>query len=87
MVAAVEARSLGSILRHSPPFSEPASQPRLRESFLSSRQGTMFRQAVRKFATTTYKAAALATKVDAGNQYGVHLATAQQHVNGFVGGS
>ncbi|KAL8769404.1 MAG: hypothetical protein Q9209_004632 [Squamulea sp. 1 TL-2023] len=40
---------------------------------------------VRRFATTAYRAAELATKVDASNQYGVHLAKAQGHVNGFVG--
>ncbi|KAL8953828.1 MAG: hypothetical protein Q9222_000337 [Ikaeria aurantiellina] len=40
---------------------------------------------VRKFATTAYRAAEVASKVDASNQYGVQLAQAQGHVNGFVG--
>lgn len=47
----------------------------------------MFRQIVRRFETTAYRAAELASKVDMANQYGVQLAKAQQHVNGFVGGS
>ncbi|KAL8783297.1 MAG: hypothetical protein Q9213_004731 [Squamulea squamosa] len=40
---------------------------------------------VRRFVTTAYRAAELATKVDMSNQYGVQLAKAQGHVNGFVG--
>ncbi|CAD6584075.1 MAG: Cysteine synthase 1 [Alectoria sarmentosa] len=45
----------------------------------------MFRQSVRKLTTTAYKAAEVAFKVDMSNQYGVRLAKAQGHVNGFVG--
>lgn len=46
----------------------------------------MFRQSVRRLNTTAYKAAGLASKADMSNQYGVQLAKAQGHVNGFVGG-
>lgn len=46
----------------------------------------MFRQSVRELTTTAYKAAEVAFKVDMSNQYGVRLAKAQGHVNGFVGG-
>ena len=46
----------------------------------------MFRQGVRRLSTTAYKAAAMASQVDKSNQYGVQLAKAQGHVNGFVGG-
>ena len=46
----------------------------------------MFRQSVRRLTTTAYKAAEVASKVDMANQYGVQLAKAQGHVNGFVGG-
>ena len=46
----------------------------------------MFRQSVRRLTTTAYKAAEVASKVDMSNQYGVQLAKAQGHVNGFVGG-
>ncbi|KAL8674862.1 MAG: hypothetical protein Q9168_000748 [Polycauliona sp. 1 TL-2023] len=45
----------------------------------------MLSRNVRRFATTAYRAAELATKVDSSNQYGVQLAKAQGHVNGFVG--
>ncbi|KAL8999045.1 MAG: hypothetical protein Q9169_002043 [Polycauliona sp. 2 TL-2023] len=45
----------------------------------------MLSRSVRKFATTAYRAARLATKVDASNQYRVQLAKAQGHVNGLVG--
>ena len=47
----------------------------------------MFRHSLRRFTTTAYRAAELATKVDAANQYGVRVSMAQKHVNGFVGGS
>ena len=46
----------------------------------------MLRQSVRKLSSTAHKAAEVASKVDMSNQYGVHLARAQGHVNGFVGG-
>ncbi|KAM0797020.1 cysteine synthase (O-acetylserine (thiol)-lyase-like protein) [Usnea florida] len=45
----------------------------------------MLRQSVRKLSSTAHKAAEVASKVDMSNQYGVHLARAQGHVNGFVG--
>ncbi|KAL8724922.1 MAG: hypothetical protein Q9166_007670 [cf. Caloplaca sp. 2 TL-2023] len=45
----------------------------------------MISRVLRKFATAAYRAAEVATKVDASNQYGVQLAKAQGHVNGFVG--
>ena len=47
----------------------------------------MFQQYVRRFVTTAYRAAGIASKVDMANQYSVQLAKAQQQVNGFVGGS
>ncbi|KAI4207431.1 MAG: hypothetical protein LQ346_000560 [Caloplaca aetnensis] len=40
---------------------------------------------VRRFVTTAYRVAGVASKADAANQYGVQLAKAQGHVNGFVG--
>lgn len=46
----------------------------------------MFRQSVRRLTTTAHKAAEVASKVEMSNQYGVQLAKAQGHVNGFVGG-
>lgn len=46
----------------------------------------MFRQSVRRLTTTAFKAAEVASKADMSNQYGVQLAKAQGHVNGFVGG-
>ena len=46
----------------------------------------MFKQSVRRFTTTALKAAEVASKADMSNQYGVQLAKAQGHVNGFVGG-
>lgn len=45
----------------------------------------MFRQSVRRLTTTAHKAAEVASKVEMSNQYGVQLAKAQRHVNGFVG--
>ncbi|KAL9071026.1 MAG: hypothetical protein Q9161_004526 [Pseudevernia consocians] len=45
----------------------------------------MLRQSVRRLTTTAYKAAEVASKIDMANQYGVQLAKAQGHVNGFVG--
>lgn len=47
----------------------------------------MFRHSIRRFATTARRGAEIATKSDSTNQYGVSLAKAQGHVNGFVGGS
>ena len=46
----------------------------------------MFRQSVRRLTTTAFNSAEVASKVDISNQYGVQLAKAQGHVNGFVGG-
>ena len=46
----------------------------------------MFRHGMRKFTSTAYRLAEVASKVDMANQYGVQLAKAQSHVNGFVGG-
>ncbi|KAL9586504.1 MAG: hypothetical protein Q9212_000864 [Teloschistes hypoglaucus] len=45
----------------------------------------MISRNIRRFATTAYRAAEVASKVDAANQYRVQLAKAQGHVNGFVG--
>ncbi|KAL8722818.1 MAG: hypothetical protein Q9225_000767 [Loekoesia sp. 1 TL-2023] len=45
----------------------------------------MISRGIRRFATIAYRAADVASKVDASNQYGVQLAKAQGHVNGFVG--
>lgn len=44
------------------------------------------RQSLRRITQTAYKFAALAVKTDMANAYGVQLAKAQTHVNGFVGG-
>ena len=46
----------------------------------------MSRSSVRKITTTACRAAKMATKIDTANEYGVQLARAQGHVNGFVGG-
>ena len=46
----------------------------------------MLRQSVRRLTSTARKAAEVASKVDMSNQYGVHLAKVQGHVDGFVGG-
>ncbi|KAL8711763.1 MAG: hypothetical protein Q9220_003934 [cf. Caloplaca sp. 1 TL-2023] len=46
---------------------------------------TMILRNARGFATTAYRAAAVASRVDAANQYGVQLAKVQGHVSGFVG--
>ncbi|KAL8943694.1 MAG: hypothetical protein Q9216_000893 [Gyalolechia sp. 2 TL-2023] len=40
---------------------------------------------LRRFATTAYRTAELASKMDASNPYGVQLSKAQGYVNGFVG--
>ncbi|CAF9915292.1 Cysteine synthase 1 [Imshaugia aleurites] len=45
----------------------------------------MFRQSVRRLTTTAVNSAEVASKADISNQYGVQLAKAQGHVNGFVG--
>ncbi len=47
----------------------------------------MITRSFRNFATTAYRTAELASKVDASNHYRVQLAKAQGHVNGFVGGT
>jgi len=47
----------------------------------------MFRHGVRRFTITAYRAAEYASNIDMANQYGVQLAKAQGHVNGFVGGN
>ena len=46
----------------------------------------MFKLSFRRFTSTAYRAAQLATKIDMANQYGVQVAKAQGPVNGFVGG-
>ena len=46
----------------------------------------MYRQSVRRLTSTVCKAAEVASRVDRSNHYGIHLAKAQGHVNGFVGG-
>ena len=46
----------------------------------------MFKQSLRRFTFTAYRAAQLATKIDMANQYGVRVAKAQGPVDGFVGG-
>ncbi|MCJ1461171.1 Cysteine synthase 1 [Mycoblastus sanguinarius] len=45
----------------------------------------MFKHGIRRLTITAYRAAEIASKVDIANQYGVHLAKAQGHVNGLVG--
>ncbi|KAL8858625.1 MAG: hypothetical protein Q9178_004919 [Gyalolechia marmorata] len=45
----------------------------------------MISRRLRNFATTAYRSAELASKVDTSNHYRVQLAKAQGHVNGFVG--
>lgn len=47
----------------------------------------MFRHGVQRFTTTVYRGAEYASKVEMANHYGVQLAKAQGHVNGFVGGN
>ena len=47
----------------------------------------MYARGLRRFATTSYRAAELATKLDMANPYGVTVSKAQGHVNGFVGGA
>ncbi len=46
----------------------------------------MLQQSLRRFTQTAYRSAELAVKVDMANAYGIQLAKAQTHVNGFVGG-
>lgn len=46
----------------------------------------MFARSVRRFATTTYRAAETVSQMESGNQYGIQVSKAQGHVNGFVGG-
>ena len=41
---------------------------------------------MRRLSSTAYKASEMASQVDKSNQYGVQIAKAQGHVNGFVGG-
>ena len=40
----------------------------------------------RSFSSVTKRAAEVATRIEASNKYGVRVAKAQSHVNGFVGG-
>jgi len=47
----------------------------------------MFRQNVRRFATTAYRAAETLAQMEGPNPYGIQLAKAQGHVNGLVGGA
>ena len=47
----------------------------------------MIKHSIRCLTTTAHRAANIASKADMGNQYGVHVAKAQGHVNGLVGGS
>jgi len=46
----------------------------------------MVSRALRRFGTTAYKMAEAASHAHTANPYGIRVATAQQHVNGFVGG-
>lgn len=46
----------------------------------------MFKHSLRRFTSTAYRAAQLATKIDMANQYVVQVAKAQGPVDGFVGG-
>ena len=46
----------------------------------------MFRQSARRLTATAYKAAEIASQTYMSNRYGVQLAKAQGHVNGFLGG-
>lgn len=46
----------------------------------------MLLRSVRRFATTAYRTAELASHIDASYEYRVHLAKSQGHVNGLVGG-
>ena len=46
----------------------------------------MFKNSIRRYVTTAYRSAELASKVDMANSYGAQLAKVQGHVNGFVGG-
>lgn len=46
----------------------------------------MFSRSVRRFTSTACRAAELASRVDASNQYAVQVAKVQGHVEGFVGG-
>lgn len=41
---------------------------------------------IRKFRTTAYKAAEVASQVHVANPYGVRVSMAQRNVDGFVGG-
>lgn len=45
----------------------------------------MATRGLRRFATTAYRTAELASKMDASNPYGVQLSKSQGYVNGFVG--
>lgn len=46
----------------------------------------MIPRGLRCFGTAAYKMAEAASHAHNANPYGVRVATAQQHVNGFVGG-
>lgn len=47
----------------------------------------MLRHGIRRLTTTALRGTEIAAKADMSNQYGVQLAKAQGHVNGFVGGT
>ena len=47
----------------------------------------MILQSLRRFSSAATKMAEAATHAHAANPYGVRVAAAQQHVNGFVGGT
>lgn len=46
----------------------------------------MISRGLRSFGTTAGKAADVASRVHSANPYGVQVAKAQRHVDGFVGG-
>ena len=46
----------------------------------------MISHSIRKFGTTAYKAAEVASRVHSANPYGVRVSMAQRSVDGFVGG-
>ena len=46
----------------------------------------MLVRSVRRFATTAFRAAETLAQMEGPNPYGIRVAKAQGHVNGFVGG-
>jgi len=46
----------------------------------------MFKQGLRRFATSALRAAETTTQIEARNHYGIQVSKAQGHVNGLVGG-